>query len=61
MNNAQQAEITTEKFATQCGVLPQSIRVRMCRTGSYFGVKPRKLSNGRLMWPGDARDRITVS
>ena len=54
-------EITTETLAVQCGVLPQSIRVRLCRTGSYFGVQPRKLANGRLMWPGDTRDRITLS
>ncbi len=54
-------EITTETLATQCGVLPQSIRVRLCRSGSYFGVKPRKLANGRLMWPDDTRERITVS
>ncbi len=48
-------EIDTEEFARQHLVKPQSVRVRLCRTGSYFGVKPRKLPNGRLSWPGNAR------
>ena len=61
MSNPPPHEITTEKLAIQCGVRPQSIRVRLCRSGSYFGIKPRKLANGRLMWPDDTRERITVS
>lgn len=51
-------DITTEELAQQCGIKPQSVRVRLCRTGSYFGIKPTKLPNGRLMWPGDARERM---
>ena len=51
-------DITTEELAAQCGIKPQSVRVRLCRTGSYFGIKPVKLPNGRLMWPGDARDQM---
>jgi hypothetical protein len=51
-------DITTEELAQQCGIKPQSVRVRLCRTGSYFGIKPLKLPNGRLMWPGDARERM---
>ena len=51
-------DITTDDLAAQCGVKPESIRVRLCRTGSYFGVKPVKLPNGRLMWPGNAREQM---
>ena len=51
-------DITTEELALQCGVKPQSVRVSLCRTGSYFGVKPVKLPNGRLMWPGNARQQM---
>jgi hypothetical protein len=32
-------------------VKPQSVRARLCRTGSYFGVKPVKLASGRLAFP----------
>lgn len=43
--------LDTEEFAKANGVLPQSVRARVCRFGSYFGVIPKKLANGRLMWP----------
>ncbi|MEX3784903.1 hypothetical protein [Paraburkholderia sp. BR14374] len=49
----------TEDFAAQLGLLPQSIRKRYCQTGSYFGVRPVKLANGRLLWPADAFARLT--
>jgi hypothetical protein len=26
-------------------------RARLCRTGSYFGIRPLKLANGHLAWP----------
>jgi hypothetical protein len=42
---------STEDFAALNGVKDQSVRARVCRTGSYFGVKPLKLKNGRLKWP----------
>jgi hypothetical protein len=33
-------------------VLAQSVRARICRTGTYFSVRPVKLANGRLLFPG---------
>lgn len=54
-------QITTEALASQIGIKPGSIRVRLCRTGSYFGLKPTKLPNGRLLWPGDALDRLAAN
>lgn len=50
---------TTDSLASRLGIKPQSIHARYCRTGSYFGVKPLKLPNGRLLWPADAFERLT--
>jgi hypothetical protein len=41
----------TEDFARDNAVKAGSVRSRYCREGSYFGVKPHKLANGRLLWP----------
>ena len=46
---------STEAFAAMHLVRPQSVRSRYCRKGSYFGVRPRKLPNGRLLWPVGAK------
>jgi hypothetical protein len=51
--------LTTEEFAHFIGAKPGSIRTRLCTSGSYHGVKPRKLPNGRLLWsPMDIADLI---
>lgn len=42
---------SAEQFAALNKVKPQSVRARICRTGSYFGVVPKKLANGRLAFP----------
>ena len=49
----------TEQLATALGIKASSIRTRLCKTGSYFGLKPRKLPNGRLLWPANALDQLT--
>jgi hypothetical protein len=41
----------TDQFAALNRVKGPSVRARFCRTGSYFGVRPIKLLNGRLDWP----------
>jgi hypothetical protein len=51
--------ITTEILAQALGLKPASIRVRLCRTGSYFGIRPIKLPNGRLLWPSDAVEQLS--
>jgi len=43
--------IDTEEFARLHKVLAQSVRARVCRTGSYFGIRPIKLANRKLAWP----------
>lgn len=47
--------LTTEELAETLNGKPASIRVRFCRTGSYFGIVPDKLPNGRLQWPLNSR------
>ena len=44
-------KLSAEQFAALNQVKSQSVRARLCRTGSYFGVVPLKLANGRLAWP----------
>jgi hypothetical protein len=48
----------TAQFAKAAGVQPASVRVRLCKTGSYFGVRPARLPNGRLHWPDDSAARL---
>lgn len=43
--------LSCEEFAALNQVKAQSVRARLCRTGSYFGVTPKKLVNGRLAFP----------
>lgn len=48
------AGLTTNQLARALDMAAQSIRKRHCQTGSYFGVRPVKLRNGRLVWPLDS-------
>lgn len=50
-NTPRKFDQSAEQFAALNQVKPQSVRARLCRTGSYFGVVPLKLANGRLAWP----------
>ncbi|MDP9645464.1 DNA-binding protein [Paraburkholderia caledonica] len=50
--------LSTEDLAAQLSLRPQSIRKRYCQTGAYFGLRPAKLPNGRLMWPADSIERL---
>lgn len=45
---------TTDQFAAQHLVDAQTVRKRLSSHGSYFGVKPLRLPNRRLLWPGDS-------
>jgi hypothetical protein len=53
-----QEYLTTEAFAKSLGVKPDTIRRRLCVTGSYFGARPRKPPNNRLIWTAEDRDRL---
>ena len=43
--------VPTNDFAKKHHVKPTTIIAAHCRTGSYFGIKPKKTLNGRLLWP----------
>ena len=43
--------MTTEEFAATLATKAASVRSRYCIKGHYFGVRPFKLPNGRLLWP----------
>ena len=51
----------TEQLAAALHLKPQSLRAAICRTGHYFGLQPRKMLNGRLLWPADSLDRLQAS
>lgn len=47
-------KLTTEQFAEKGHFKANTIRTRLCKTGSFYGIKPIKLPSGRLLWPADA-------
>lgn len=52
------AGFTTEELARLTRVRPASIRVSLCRSGHYCGMRPVKLPNRRLLWPAAAVERL---
>lgn len=54
-----QRGLSTDELANMLNLQPGSLRVRLCKTGSYFGLVPTKLPNGRLQWPADAVQQLT--
>lgn len=46
--------LTTEQFAEVLHGKPSTIRTRLCKTGSFYGIRPIKLPSGRLLWPAEA-------
>jgi hypothetical protein len=50
--------ITTEQVARLLGVTPGTVRRGLCVNGHYLGLRPVKLPNRRLLWPGDALLRV---
>ena len=39
---------------------PNTIRVRLCETGHFYGIRPLKLPSGKLLWPADSLDRLAA-
>lgn len=50
-NDPEEFTLSCEEFARLNQIKPQSVRARLCRFGSYYGIKPVKLVNGRLAFP----------
>lgn len=53
--------MNTEQFAARLGIKAQSVRARVCRTGSYYGERPITLPNGRLSWDDAAPERLLAA
>lgn len=53
--------MTTSALAQSLGLQSQTLRAAVCRQGSYFGITPRRLANGRLLWPSDSFERLAKS
>jgi hypothetical protein len=51
---------TTDEFANQWRVQSQTVRKRYSQYGSYFGIKPLRLPNGKLLWPDRTLDPLIV-
>lgn len=51
INREDQKLISCRQFAALNFVKPGSVRARICKTGSYFGVFPQRLASGRLVFP----------
>jgi hypothetical protein len=50
--------LTTEELAVQLAMQPQSIRKHLNQRGTYYGLQPVKLPNGKLRWPADSVEQL---
>jgi len=50
--------LSTQELADLIRGKPGSIRTRLCETGSFHGLRPKKLPNGRLLWDGDEAEKL---
>jgi hypothetical protein len=53
--------LTTEALADGLGLKPQTLRAASCRHSHYFGIRPAKSPNGRLLWPAEATERLITN
>ena len=49
---------STEEAAGVLKIKPQTLRVALCRHGSYYGVVPHKCRNRFLIWPAAEIDGL---
>lgn len=49
---------STPELARHIGITPDGMRVHLCKRGSYYGLIPDRLPNGRLLWPADSMERL---
>lgn len=50
--------LSTKQLAHILGIGENSLRQEYCRSGSYFGLVPKKLPNRFLRWPADSLERL---
>lgn len=58
--NVPSAGMPTASLASALGLQDQSLRKRYNQTGSFWGVQPIKLPNGKLRWPNDSVERLVA-
>ncbi|WP_230414549.1 DNA-binding protein [Collimonas silvisoli] len=51
--------LTTEQLAEALSLKPNTLRSRFSKTGTYFGLRPVKLPNGKLRWAVNAVELLT--
>jgi hypothetical protein len=54
----QPSGFTTPELARHCGITAEGLRVHLCKRGSYYGLIPERMPNGRLLWPADSMERL---
>ena len=52
-------KLDTAEAADRLRIRPQTLRRALCLQGHYFGMRPVKLPNGRLLWDAADLDRLT--
>lgn len=52
------AGLSTPVVASGIGYQTQSIHGHLCRHGDFYGIRPKKLPSGRLVWPADTITRL---
>jgi len=59
MNPAEEPRgFPTSELARHLGITAEGMRVHLCKRGSYYGLIPERLPNGRLLWPADSMKRL---
>lgn len=53
-------KLDTAEAADRLRIRPQTLRRALCLQGHYFGMRPVKLPNGRLLWDAADLDRLTA-
>lgn len=53
-------KLDTAEAADRLRIRPQTLRRALCLQGHYFGMRPVKLPNGRLLWDSADLDRLTA-
>ena len=51
-------KLDTAEAADLLRIRPQTLRRALCLQGHYFGMRPVKLPNGRLLWDAADLDRL---
>lgn len=52
-------KLDTAEAADRLRIKPQTLRRALCLQGHYYGLRPTKMANGRLLWDSIELDRLT--